>query len=243
MLSSDTLPTVTPSQQRRSVSMQGICVPTPLFQHFEPGMHSHTHLLSLKKRVERYGGERTVHRKVVYYTFPSKRSITHAYTHRVRHLRHAFPAKFGSLPGAVDKFADLYQELHNAQFRTALCMGSHPRLGQHSLLITLQDDVLQTICSRLCASAAGEENCQASKRTLGLLQNKPEFAADETINHMHKVTAFECSPSHDLQLHLSRVAVSPAVSCRRDRPDCPCRECHRQQRCRGDRRRALRRGE
>ena len=62
------------------------------------------------------------------------------------------------------------------------------------------------------------------KRTLGLLQKKPEFAEDETIKRMYKVTTFECSP-HDL--YLSSVVVSPASSSRRDRPDCPCRGCHR----------------
>ena len=39
----------------------------------------------------------------------------------------------------------------------ALCMGLHPRLGQHSPLAALQDDVLQSICSRLTASELGDE--------------------------------------------------------------------------------------
>jgi hypothetical protein len=34
----------------------------------------------------------------------------------------------------------------------ALCMGLHPRLGQHCPLIALQDDVLRCICAQLPAS-------------------------------------------------------------------------------------------
>jgi hypothetical protein len=49
--------------------------------------------------------------------------------------------------------------LYDAKFSVllALCMGLHPRLGQHSPLAALQDDVLQRICSRLTASELGDE--------------------------------------------------------------------------------------
>jgi GNAT superfamily N-acetyltransferase len=51
------------------------------------------------------------------------------------------------------------ERLYDAKFSVllALCMGLHPRLGQHSPLAALQDDVLQSICSRLTASELGDE--------------------------------------------------------------------------------------
>ena len=51
------------------------------------------------------------------------------------------------------------ERLYDLKFSVllALCMGLHPRLGQHSPLAALQDDVLQSICSRLTASELGDE--------------------------------------------------------------------------------------
>jgi hypothetical protein len=58
-------------------------------------------------------------------------------------------------PRARPRAGGRFTAFTHAQFCAlllALCMGLHPRLGQHCPMLALQDDVLRCICAQLAAS-------------------------------------------------------------------------------------------